>query len=266
VLRDDRGVDITLPTVPQRIVSLLPSLTESVCALGACAQLVGTDRFSNWPASIAALPRLGGLDDAQIERIAALKPDVVLVAPSARVIERLEALGLKVLVLDSRSHDDVHRSLRLLAAMLATPEAGERLWRAIERDLDTAAARVPVAMRGRRVYFEVDTTPYAAGAASFIGQTLTRLGMANVVPSELGAFAKLNPEFVVRTQPDVVMAVDRSVREMPSRPGWSAMRALQAQRTCAFDGARYELLVRPGPRMGEAARVLADCLVAVAAR
>ena len=76
------GLAVAAP--PQRIVSLVPGLTESVCALGACARLVGTDRYSNWPASVAALPKLGGLDDAQVERIAALKPDLVLIAPSAR--------------------------------------------------------------------------------------------------------------------------------------------------------------------------------------
>jgi len=263
-LRDDRGMQIMLPSVPKRIVSLLPSLTESVCALDACARLVGTDRYSNWPASVVALPKLGGLDDAQIERIAALKPDVVLVAPSARVTERLEGLGLSVLVLDSRSHDDVRRSLQVLSAMLGAPEAGERVWRGIERDFAEAAARVPIAMRGRRVYFEVDTTPYAAGESSFIGQTLARLGMTNIVPAELGSFAKLNPEYVVRTQPDVIMAVDHSLRDMPRRPGWGALRALRAHRTCGFEGARYELLVRPGPRMGDAARMLADCLETLA--
>jgi len=93
-LRDDRGAAVTLLAPPQRIVSLLPSLTESVCALGACAHLVGTDRFSNAPASVIALPKLGGIDDAQIERIVALKPDVVLVSSSARVTDRLEGLGL----------------------------------------------------------------------------------------------------------------------------------------------------------------------------
>src|ERR1700712_2438485 len=69
-VRDDRGAMVSLPAPPTRIVSLLPSLTESVCALGGCGRLVGTDRFSNWPASVASLPKLGGLDDAQIERIA----------------------------------------------------------------------------------------------------------------------------------------------------------------------------------------------------
>ncbi|MES2101876.1 MAG: helical backbone metal receptor [Pseudomonadota bacterium] len=263
-LRDDRGATLTLAAPPQRIVSLLPSLTESVCALGACARLVGTDRFSNWPASVLALPKLGGLDDAQIERIVALRPDVVLLSASARVTDRLEALGVKVLVLESRDHADVKRSLTTLAQLLGAPAEAERVWAGIERETRAAVDRVPAALRGQRVYFEVDPTPYAAGPASFIGETLARLGLANAVPAELGPFPKLNPEYVVRLQPDIVMAVKPTLAEMPKRPGWSALRALKDGRVCGFASARYELLTRPGPRMGEAAGVIAECLVNIA--
>lgn len=263
-LRDDRGATIVLAGPPQRIVSLLPSLTESVCALGGCARLVGTDRFSNWPASVLALPKLGGLDDAQLERIVALRPDVVLASAGARIIERLEALGLKVLVLESRTHGDVKRSLRLLAQMLAVPARAQRVWADIERDIREAAGRVPVELLGGRVYFEIDTMPYAAGAGSFVGQTLARLGMSNAVPVELGPFPKLNPEYVVRLQPDIVMALAQDLAEMPKRPGWGALRALQERRSCGFPHDRYELLIRPGPRLGEAAAVLVDCLVSIA--
>ena len=260
VLRDDRGATLILPAPPQRIVSLLPSLTESLCALGGCARLVGTDRFSNSPASVTALPKLGGLDDAQVERIVALKPDVVLAAASARVVDRLEGLGLHVLVLESRNHADVQRTLSMLAQLLGTPREAVRVWDAIERDMTEAARRVPAGLRGQRVYFEVDATPYAAGQSSFIGQTLTRLGLRNVVRAELGAFPKLNPEFVVRAQPDIVMAAQRSLADMPRRPGWAALRALQTGRTCGFTGDAYDVLVRPGPRMGEAALSLTACL------
>lgn len=260
-LRDDRGASVTVPTPPQRIVSLLPSLTESVCALGACARLVGTDRFSNWPASVLALPKLGGLDDAQIERIVALRPDVVLLSSSARVTDRLEALGLKVLVLESRDHADVKRSLTIIARLLGTPDQAERVWSDIERETRAAVDRVPASLRGQRVYFEVDATPYAAGPVSFIGQTLARLGLANALPVELGPFPKLNPEYVVRLQPDIVMAARQDLADMPKRPGWSALRALRDERSCGFASERYELLIRPGPRMGEAAGVIADCLV-----
>ncbi len=259
-LRDDRGALLSMAAPPARIVSLLPSLTESVCALGACARLVGTDQFSNWPASVLKLPKLGGLDDAQIERIVALKPDLVLAATSARAIDRLEGLGVKVMVLESNNHADVKRSLNLLAQALGTPNEAALLWAKIDADITASAALVPASVRGGRVYFEADATPYAAGASSFIGETLTRLGMANVVPEALGPFPKLSPEFVVRAQPDVMMATARSVADMPRRPGWSALRALKLRRTCGFEPQRYEVLIRPGPRMGEAALVLANCL------
>ena len=262
VLRDDVGAEHRLAAPPQRIVTLLPSLTESICALGGCARLVGVDRYSNWPDSIRHLPRLGGLEDAQVERIVALKPDVVLAAKSARVAERLQGLGLRVVLVESQTHADVKRSLVLLARLLGTPEAGERTWSGIEAEFTRAAARVPPAARGRKVYFEVAPDPYAAGASSFIGETLAKLGLGNVVPPELGPFPRLNPEYVVRAQPDIVMAAQNALEGMADRPGWLAMQALKARprQACGFETARYELLIRPGPRMGEAALALADCV------
>jgi iron complex transport system substrate-binding protein len=245
---------------PLRIVSLVPGLTESVCALGACDRLVGTDRYSNWPAAVQALPKLGGLDDVPIERIAALKPDLVLAAPSARAVPRLQALGLRVVVLHTRSHEDVQHNLQTLGQLLGADAAARAAWAAIQAQMNQAATRVPPALRGRSVYFEVETSPYAAGPGSFIGQTLQRLGLANIVPAALGPFPKLSPEFVVQAQPDIVMAETRNLQSMAGRPGWAALRALQRQQVCAFAPADYELLVRPGPRMGQAAEQLADCL------
>jgi iron complex transport system substrate-binding protein len=248
---------------PQRIVSLLPSLTESVCALGACARLVGVDRYSNWPESVKALPALGGLDDPAIERIVGLKPDLVLAAPSSRAIERLRSLGLRVELIRAETHDDVQRALLVLERLLELPGTAAPLWQRLQREIDAAAARVPAAWRGRRVYFEVDSSGYAAGEVSFIGETLKRLGLANAVPASLGPFPRLNPEWVVRHPPDILMAVDRELATMPQRPGWAALDALKQHRACAFPHARYELLIRPGPRLGEAAGLLADCLQAL---
>ena len=265
-VRDDRGVSVTLPAPPRRVVSLLPSLTESVCAVGACARLVGTDRFSGWPESVKALPKLGGLDDTRIEALAALHPDVVLASMSARVVDRLEGLGVKVVVLESRNLDDVRRTLTLLGTLLGASIAADNVWAGIERETRDAAQRVPVALRGQRVYFEVDATPYAAGASSFVGQILAQLGMANAIPAELGPFPKLNPEYVVGLQPDIVIATQQDLADMPKRPGWSSLRALQERRTCGFSSAHYQLLTLSGPRMGQAAGLLADCLADIAKR
>lgn len=261
VLRDDLGREHRFDAPPQRIVTMLPSLTETVAVLGGGPRIVGVDRYSNWPAELAALPRLGGLDDALIESIATLRPDVVLASTSARSLDRLEALGFKVLRLKSETHADVRRSLSLLAQLLGTPEEGERVWARLQREIAAASQRVPAAVRGQRVYFEIGGGPYAAGRSSFIGETLAALGMDNIVPADLGPFPKLNPEYVVRARPEVVMGVAREQAALLARPGWGSMPALMQRRLCGFDTPRYEMMIRPGPRMGEAAAVMADCLV-----
>ncbi len=265
VLRDDRGTEHRFDALPQRIVTLLPSLTEAAWVLGVGPRLVGVDRFSNWPADIAALPRLGGLDDAQIEALARLKPDVVLASTSARSLDKLESLGFRVLRLKSETHADVRRTLGLVAQLLGTPGAGERVWVQLEGQIAAAAARVPAPLKGQRVYFEIGGGPYAAGTTSFIGETLSRLGMANIVPPDLGPFPKLNPEFVVRARPDLIMGVQREQAALLARPGWQAIPAVQGQRVCGFASADYETLIRPGPRLGEAAALLAGCLQRLAA-
>jgi hypothetical protein len=102
-VRDDLQRSVSFDKPPQRVISLLPSLTESVCALNECQRLVATDRYSNWPASVSALPKAGGLEDTQVELIVSLRPDVVLLERSARVTERLAQLGIKTFVIEPRN-------------------------------------------------------------------------------------------------------------------------------------------------------------------
>ena len=262
VLRDDRQVDVTLSQTPQRIVSLLPSLTETVCALGQCQKLVGVDRYSNWPERIAHLPRMGGGLDPNIESVVAAKPDLVLMATSARGAARFEALGLTVLALEPNSHADVQRVIRLMAKALGVPEAeSERVWRNIDAAVHAAAQSIPAHAKGQRVYFEVGPAPYGASESSFMGQTLQRLGARNILPASLGPFPKINPEFVVRAQPDLIMVGDSSYADMRTRPGWQSMRAMRTQRVCHFKAEEADVLMRAGPRMDEAARLMAQCLI-----
>ena len=258
---DDRGHTLVLQHAPQRIVSLLPSLTETVCALGACGRLVGVDRHADWPESVRALPRVGGLEDTQIERIVALKPDLVLAALSSRAVDRLQALGLPVLALEPQNMAQTRRMVQRVAQALGTPAEGDALLQRIDAQLARAAARVPPGWRGRKVYLEVAAVPYAAGEASFIGELLTQLKLGNVVPAALGPFPQLNPEFVLRAQPDLVVASARALAGMPARPGWGALKALQSRQQCGLAPAAWDSLVRPGPRLGEAAEAIAECLV-----
>ena len=263
-ITDDRGVTTLFAQSPQRVVSLLPSLTETVCSLGHCARLVGVDRYSNMPDSVKALPQLGGGLDPSVEAIVALRPDVVLVAKSTRVTDRLVALGLKVVALEPQTHADVERALALLGRLLGVADPG-RAWREIDASMRAATAALPPQLRGVSVYFEVDSAPYAAGEASFIGQTLTRLGVANIVPKELGAFPKLNPEFVVRANPQFILVGEGSAAALRERPGWAAIRAVRSGRVCAFTREQSDLLVRPGPRLALAAQLMLKCLVGTGA-
>ena len=182
---------------------------------------------------------------------------------ASRAVERLQSLGRKVVVLESRTTEEARRTAETIAVLLGRPGQGTALWARIDAQVERAVARVPAGWRGRSVYFEVDSAPYAAGRSSFIGELLQRFGLVNIVPAELGPFPKLNPEFVVRAAPDVVMAVERHIADMPRRPGWAGLKALQSGRRCAFPADRYDTLVRPGPRLGEAAELVADCLTAL---
>mgnify|MGYP004702818579 CR=1 FL=1 len=258
-LTDDRGRAVQLARTPQRIVSLLPSLAETVCALGECHRLVGVDRYTNWPDSVRKLPQVGGGLDPNIEAIVALRPDVVLMATSSRAAARLETLGIPVMALEPKTHADVQRVLGKVGQLLGVPDA-QRVWRATDAGVQAAVQSLPPAARGARVYFEVNPGPYGAGPGSFIGETLTRLGARNILGATLGPFPKLNPEFVVRADPDLIMIGARSAEGLAARPGWASMRALREQRLCVFTPEQSDVLIRPGPRMAEAARLMAACL------
>lgn len=267
-ITDQRGVTVQFAQSPQRIVSLLPSLTESICALDQCHRLVGTDRYSNHPASVRALPKVGGGLDPSVEAVVALRPDVVLMSVSSRASERLEALGLKVIALEPKSHADVQRVLGTVGQLLGVPseQGAERLWRVIDASVSAAAQSLPASVKNTRVYFEVSRGPYGASESSFIGETLTRLGVKNVIPAALGPFPRLNPEYVVRANPDLIMIGNRSMQERVAYPGWGSIKAVREQRVCVYGVDESDVVVRPGPRMAEAARIMAACLTDKAAK
>lgn len=259
-LQDDRGRTVQLEQPPQRIVSILPSLTEIVCELDQCHRLVGVDRYSTWPPSLSRLPRVGGGLDPNIEAIVALRPDLVLAATSSRAADRLLALGIPVLALEPRTHADVQRVLNKMGIALGVNDA-QRIWRHIDAGVMAAAQSLPQSVRQTRVYFEVNRGPYGAGEGSFIGETLSRLGAQNILPASLGPFPKLNPEYIMRANPDVIMIGERNATDLMQRPGWNNIRAVREGRVCVFPVAESDVLVRPGPRMPEAARLMARCLL-----
>jgi iron complex transport system substrate-binding protein len=181
---------------------------------------------------------------------------------SARGAERLTDLGVTVLALEPRTHSDVQRTMLTLGKVLDVPEKDiVAVWSAIQSSLEAAARSMPIEAKGKRVYFEVSPAPYGASESSFIGETLLRLGMQNILPGSLGPFPKINPEFVVRAQPDIIMAGDSNFAAMASRPGWKNMHAMRMQQVCHFKKEDANILARPGPRLAEAAQLMAQCLI-----
>ncbi|MDO5086204.1 MAG: helical backbone metal receptor, partial [Comamonadaceae bacterium] len=255
----------TTPTRPAppalRIVTLQPSLTETVCMLGGCDRLVGIDRYSDWPAAaLQHLPRVGGLADANVEAIVALRPDLVLLNPRSRAAERLRALGLRVLPLEARTHADIRRNLETVALALGRPGAGEALWQTLNARLDATRARIPPEWLHRRVYLEMHGGQ-AAGESSFIGETLARLGLRSIAPAQMGAFPRLTPEYVLRANPDLLVTSQASPVPPPAkRPGWHTLPAVRLQRHCHMAAHQFSVLLRPGPRLDEAAERVLACL------
>ena len=262
-LIDDRGVAVKLNQKPLRVVTLLPSLGEIVCELQECDRLVGVDRYSNWPDRVKSLPKLGGLDDTHLEALVKLRPDLVLLARSSRVTQRLESLGIAVMALEPQNQVDVQRAILHIALALHLPDAQSRselLWQKIQTRLDQVVDKIPSSARGARVYFEVGSGYFAAGEASFIGETLKRIGLINVVPLRMGSFPQVNPEFLVRSNPQIIFIAEQSATDLSRRPGWDQMQAIQENKICRISAENSDILVRSGPRMAEAAQLMLACL------
>ncbi len=267
MLRDDLKREVAIAHAPQRLISLMPSLTETVCALGACDRLIATDRFSDWPPQVRGLPKAGGLDDPEIELIVSMKPDLVLISSSQRITNRLHELGIATFALNTESYTDIDRDVSVIGEILGLSARATSLTHAIESAVHEVSEQAVARHRGAEpsVYYEVDRTPIAAGAASFIGELLTRLGTRNIVTADLGPFPALNPEYVVRGNPDVIF-VSRSAEavHLAERPGWNQIRAVRERRLCYFAPTVRDTIERAGPRVAEGMRAMAECLARVA--
>ncbi len=254
------GVQLAVGPPPQRIISLMPALTEAVCLLGACEFLVATDRHSDWPASIQKLPKLGALDETSLEAVIRLKPDLILTHPGGRLNVRLKALGYHLVELRSDNLQDIRHALLDIERQLklARPARASSLWEATQLAIQAQAKALALSSK-TKVYIEVDSALYGAGPHSYLGELLTALGAQNIIAGDLGAFPKLAPEFVLAQQPDVIMQMHRGP-SLAQRPGWNTLHAIKQGRLCQWTPEHLNILVRPGPRVAEASALMAACL------
>jgi len=256
-VQDDMGRLVVVPAEPKRIICLLPSFTETVFALGLGERVIAVDDYSDYPPEVRSLPKLGGLYDTQIEHALSLHPDLVLMPEGGSTVWSLARGGAAVWAGSARKFEDVFRVIeetgRLVGRAREASELASRLRAEIASVEASVQAQPPVS-----VYYELDSTPYSVGPASFIGVLLGKAGGKNIVPAALGDFPKLNPELIVASDPEVIIGA--SLEDVARRPGWSGLRAVKNRRVFNWSPAESHLLARPGPRLAEGVRALARYL------
>ena len=260
---DELGREVTLSEAPQRIVSLVPSHTETVCALGGCERLVGRDTWSDFPRAVVALPDLGSAFAPDLEAIVALRPDLVLVDEYSGAAEALAPLGLTVYAGTPQRLDELFETVDRLGRLLGAPTEAALLTGRLQGELDGVAA-VVAGRAGPSVFYEVDPSPYSVGPESFIGTLIALAGGRNVVPSGLGDFPLIDPEFVVAADPQVIVLADApygiDTTAVAARPGWATIAAVRDGRVVELTQGQSDVLSRAGPRVGEALLLLARIL------
>ena len=256
-LTDDLGRRVILQAEPRRVVSVLPSTTETLCALGLCERLVGVDDYSDFPASVNKLPKVGGLYNPNIEAMVALKPDLVVVSKYGKLAESLAAAGITVMAINPETYDEVFSKTLVLGRVMNREAQAKTLVIQMRRDIAKIEILTKNAVRKPTAYYEVDPTPYTVGPNSFIGVLLGKAGAVNIIPASLGDFPKISPELVVQQNPQLILGVDLATAK--ARPGWANIAAVKSGRVTAIvpGSALDNLLTRPGPRLPLALAALA---------
>ena len=234
-----------------RIVSLIPSLTEDLFAIGAGAQVVGTSQFTDYPLAAARLPQVASFAAIDAEKIVGLHPDVVVGIPAqATQAADLRRAGLRVVLMNDDGYDDIFADLRTLGALSGHVREAS----ALEARLRARTAQLVRAIppgRPPRVFVVLQVTPiYTVGERSYIARLIALAGGRNAAVDLPAAYGRYSAEALVALQPDVIVADHASgVSAVLDQSPWSSLRAVRAKRVYVIDDT--DLLERPGPRYVE---------------
>jgi iron complex transport system substrate-binding protein len=269
--RDDRGRLVRLADPARRVVSLIPSGTETLVALGAVERLAGRTRYDT-AAALRELPSVGGGLDPSVEAVLALHPDLVLTWASDRnrgLADRLAAAGVATFGLEIRDTADVFRTVERLGVLVGRATAADALLAELRRDLAGVAADTAGLERRPTVLFVVwPDPPTTAGPNTFITQVVGVAGGRAAFPDVAQDWPQLSMEEVVRRQPDVVLlpvgeARGDAVARLAGSAAWRSLAAVREGRVALVEA---DLANRPGPSIARAARAIHDSLRAVLAR
>lgn len=246
----------------RRVVSLNPSLTAIVVAVGARERLVGVDDFSaRQEPGVASLPRVGGLYDPSLEAVVGLQPDLVLLVPSAQqrdFRQRLASVGIPVLAVDPTSFEDVLASIETLGVRLGHAAEARARVDAIRQARAAVEAKAAEGPRPRTVLVLQREPLYVVGQGSFIDEMLRAAGAENLAASLPDPYPRAGLEWLVAAAPEVIL--DASADPEPAAGYWSrwpSLPAVQRGRVVSVDAG---LVTLPGPALDEALRALARAL------
>lgn len=245
---------VTLEAMPEKIVSLSPTATEDLFAIGAGDQVVAADSYSNFPPSAPATDLSGFKPNA--EAVMKYQPDLVVVSGDQNnIVASLEELSVPVMVLPAaKDLDQVYTQLEQLGA--ATGHVGEAAGVVAETQsrISAAVEKVGDKARGKTYYHEVDPTFYTVGNDSFLGNVYSLFGMTSIAPSDAGPFPQMNQEAIVTANPDVILLADTgegggvTPEEIKARPGWESIPAVQSGTIIELN---KDLASRWSPRIAE---------------
>jgi iron complex transport system substrate-binding protein len=261
---DMLGRRIAVPAQPARVVSLAPSLTETVFALGAEARLVGVSDSCDYPAEARRKPRVGGIYTPSFEAILALRPDLLLATSEGNRLEHvrgLENLGLAVYVVRPVDFVSTLESIARVGALLGREGEAAVLVAAMRRRADQLARAVAGTPRPRVLYVLWGGPLIVPGRETLITDLITRAGGESVTAAEPIPYPRLSLEAAVERRPDqVILARHGTASVAEQLRAWEPLAAIQAVREGRVQGVDGDLLHRPGPRIVEGLRALARIL------
>jgi iron complex transport system substrate-binding protein len=252
-VRDAFDRSVTLRAPPRRIVPIFASNTEIVASLGLADRIVGIEAYTHYPPEVQDRPLVGGRLGFSVDAIVALRPDLVIVTPSRQaanlLIDPMERVGVPIVVLLTRSVDEILANIRLIAKVAGVPERGEQVAAGFEARLARVTQRVATAMAPSTVMITGrlgNGLMLVAREGTYTGDAIVRAGGRFALPGT-APIAQVSPEAILNADPDTLLwaGSDKDLRELIAQPGWADLRAVRAGR--AYAVSRTELLI-PGPR------------------
>lgn len=268
VLTDGLGREVTLKGPAQHVVSLAPSNTEILFAIGAGDQVVGRDQLSDFPDAAKSVTDIGSTFDAlNTEKIVSLKPDLVLAAEinTPEQVKQLEDLGLTVYYLKNPlTLEEMYKNLETVAKLTGHVQEAATLIESLKQRVAAVDAKIAPISSRPNVFYELDATdpakPYTAGKGTFITQLIDRAGGHNIA-ADLDGYPQMSLEQVVAADPAFIILGDArygvSPESIAQRPGWENLTAVKNGKVLPFND---DLVSRPGPRLVDALEELAKLL------